>query len=71
MFNLKSWLNLAINPQDYIWIDAILLKETPKAIQILFDDKRIWLPKAWIVQIKRNKEAISIKIFQYYWAKKA
>jgi len=69
MFNLKSWLNRATNPQEYIWIEAILIKEAPKAIQILFDDKRIWLPKAWILRIKQNKEAISIRISQYHWGK--
>jgi len=79
MFNLKHWLNLATNPQEYIWIEAILIKETPKAILIMFDSQKIWLPQAWILRIKRSKhrhceprrgEAISIKISQYHWAKK-
>jgi len=82
MFNLKHWLNLAANPQDYLWIEAILIKETKKAILIEFDGRKIWLPKAWILRIKRNNlrhyeprrgEAISIKIkiSQYHWAKSA
>ena len=55
MFNLTHWLNYASNYQDYLWIKALLIKETPKAILIEFDNRQIWLPKAWIVSIKRNK----------------
>jgi len=69
MFNLKSWLNFVLNPRGYVWIDALLIKETPKAILIEFDGKQAWLPKAWILQIKRNRRAISIKISQFHWAK--
>jgi len=71
MFNLKHWLNLVINFQEYIWIKALLVKETPKAILIVFDGKKKWLPKARILKIRRDKEVISIKISQYHWAKKA
>ena len=84
MFNLKHWLNLATNPQTYIWIEALLIKETPKALLIEFDGKQIWLPKAWIIKIRRNvvaqfigqkipplrNAAISVKISQYHWGKK-
>ncbi|MBL7132449.1 MAG: hypothetical protein ISS45_13825 [Candidatus Omnitrophica bacterium] len=72
MFNLKYWLNLAINPQDYIWIEATLIKETSKAILIEFDNKEIWFPKAWIMRINRNKDnsSLRIEISQYHWAKK-
>ena len=70
MFNLKSWLNRATNPQEYIWVEAILIKETPKAILIEFDGKQIWLPKAWILRIKRKPDVIRIKISQYHWTKK-
>jgi len=44
-----------LNPKAYIWIDAILIKETAKAILIEFDGQEIWLPKACITKIKRNK----------------
>jgi hypothetical protein len=54
MFNLKYWLNLTINPQTYIWIEALLIKETPKAILIEFDGKEIWLPRVWIKTIERR-----------------
>ena len=71
MFNLKHWLNLATNPQDYLWIEALLIKETPKAILIEFDGKQTWLPKAWIVKVGRNEAHNVIKIYisQYFWAK--
>jgi len=64
-----------LNPKVYLWIDVILIKETPKAILIEFDGKKTWLPKAWVVKIKSNRhcersEAISIKISEYHWAKK-
>ena len=50
----------------------MLLKETPKAILIMFDDKEAWLPKAWIVRIKpyKHSKAIKIKISEYHWSKK-
>ncbi len=72
MFGLKFWLNLATNPQEYIWIKTQLIKESPKAILIEFDGKQIWLPKGWIVNIKRNKgnSSLGIKISLYHWAKR-
>ena len=59
-------------PKRYIWIDVILVKETPKAILIMFDDKEAWFPKAWIIRIKlcRHSKAAKIKISEYHWAKK-
>ena len=83
MFSLKYLLNPPYGFHEYIWLDVLFIKETPKAILIMFDDRKIWLPKVWIVGIKRSKdrfhpslrgaegaEAISIKISQYNWAKK-
>lgn len=72
MFSLRRWLKYTLNPPEYIWIKAILLKETRKAILIEFDGKQIWLPKVWILRIKRIQcnPTISIKISQYHWAKK-
>lgn len=69
------------NPHAYLWVDVILIKETPKAILIMFDGRKEWLPKAWIVKIKRSRnksrhcearsaKAISIKVSEYHWAKK-
>jgi len=72
-FNLKSIPSRLYGLYDYIWIDCTLIRETQKAILIDFDDKKIWLPKVWIVKIKRDKSGYitSIRISQYNWAKKA
>ncbi|MBU4312524.1 MAG: hypothetical protein KJ706_07380, partial [Candidatus Omnitrophica bacterium] len=51
-----------LNPKAYLWIDATLIKETPKAILIEFDGKKIWLPKAWIVKRKLSKHNNTAKI---------
>jgi len=65
-------LRNAMYPQRYIWMEVILLKETPKAILIMFDGRKEWLPKAWIWGIKESKDrtTIKIKISQYHWARK-
>ena len=54
MFNLKSILSAPYGFYDYIWIDCTLIRETPKAILIDFDNRKIWLPKVWVVE-KRNR----------------
>lgn len=73
MFSPRYLMNLAIGLHIYIWIDVLLIKETPKAMLIMFDGTKIWLPKAWIVRIKRDRhrKTISIKISEYHWAKKS
>jgi hypothetical protein len=71
VFSLAYWLKWAINPPEYVWIKAILLKETRKAILISFDDRQIWLPRAWIKGIKGYSSGISIKISLWHWGKKA
>ncbi len=76
MFNLKSVLSRPYGYYDYIWIDCILIRETQKAILIDFDDRKIWLPKAWVVRTKnarvgKNHVTISIRISLYNWTKKA
>ena len=80
MFTLKRLLFPPVGFHNYFWIKATLLKETPKAILIMFDNQKHWLPKAWIAKIKRTPsplrtpklqgEAIYIKISEYYWSKK-
>lgn len=47
MFLLKYLLR---PKNDYIWINCILIKETPKAMLIEFDNREIWLPKVWIIK---------------------
>jgi len=68
-----------IYPKSYIWQDVLLLKETAKAILIMFDGKKAWFPKAWAIKIRwakrceearRADAAISIKISEYHWHKK-
>ena len=76
MFSSRWLLNLAVGFHSHIWVDTLLIKETKKAILIMFDDREIWLPKVWIKKIKHNRycersEAISIKISEYHWAKKS
>jgi hypothetical protein len=75
MFNLKSMLSCPYGYYDYIWVDVLLVHETCKAILIAFDGKKAWLPKAWILRIKKYRncktsKAASIKISLYHWSKK-
>ena len=77
MISSRWLLNLAVGFHTYIWVDVFLIKETPRAILIMFDNRKIWIPKAWIVKINRkchcearSAKAISIKISEYHWAKK-
>ena len=67
-----SLLNLAVRSHTYIWVDVFLIKETPKAILIMFDDRKIWLPKTWIKKIKHSRhcKVISIRILEHCWTKK-
>ena len=70
MINL---LKTVLYPKTYIWIDVFLIKETPKAILIMFDGRKIWLPKAWIIKIIKDQHAnaAKIKISEYLWAQKS
>jgi len=75
MFNIWSLLRTPEGYYDYVWVNVLLIRETRKAILIEFDSRRAWLPKVWILRIKRGchcerSETISIKIAIYLWAKK-
>ncbi|MFH1338700.1 MAG: hypothetical protein ABIH40_02500 [Candidatus Omnitrophota bacterium] len=72
MFNLRHLLNAPVGFYTYIWQDVFLIKETPKAILIMFGDQKTWFPKVWILRIKKEKKKniIKIKISLYHWAKK-
>jgi len=60
-----------LNEESYIWIDVLFIRETEKAILIMFDGSKVWIPKAWIVDAKKaNKETMKIKISEYHWALK-
>lgn len=82
MIRIRNLIRFILEPRIYLWVDVILVRETQKAILIIFDGRKVWIPKAWIYRIKRTKvrhviasppkagEAISIKISDYHWAKK-
>ena len=54
MFGMMHLIKSAIYHKTYLWINVLLIKKTPKAILIEFDGVKAWLPKVWIVRIKRN-----------------
>ena len=55
MFSLKYLLNPPYGFYEYVWLNVLLIRESPKAILIMFDGRKIWLPKAWIIKIKRPR----------------
>ena len=72
MIRMRVVIMAILEPKRYIWADVTLIRETPKAILIIFDGRKAWIPKAWIARIKRNGgRSIEIKISEYHWAKKA
>lgn len=56
MFSLKQLIGY-YGHSEYIWVDALLITETEKAILVMFDGRKHWLPKAWIAKIKRRNNA--------------
>ena len=82
MIRIRSLIRVMLESRTYLWANVVFVRETPKAILITFDGRKVWIPKAWIYHIKRNKghrvianpakrgEAISIKISDYHWSKK-
>ena len=81
---IRPWalIRYMLEPKKHLWMDVFWVRETPKAILIIFDGRGVWIPNIWLCRIKRNKshyviasppkagEAISIKISEYHWAKK-
>jgi len=71
MIRVRSLIKCMLEHKTYLWIDVILVRETPKAILIIFDGQKVWIPKAWVARVKRKKDGfIKIKISDYHWAKK-
>lgn len=82
MITTRFVIESMLKPKKHLWIDVFRVKETSKAILVIFDGRKIWLPKSWISRIRRKichyviagptetGEAISIKILDYHWAKK-
>ncbi len=74
MLSLK-WLLFGppVGYYNYLTIEVTLIKETPKAICINFDGQKAWLPKAWILSIKRPQPSVNhiqLRISEYHWIKK-
>jgi hypothetical protein len=79
---MRSVIEFILEPKKYLWIDVFWVWETSRAILIIFDGCKIWLPKSWICRIKYKKchrvianptelgEAVCIKISEYSWARK-
>ncbi|MCK4860076.1 MAG: hypothetical protein KAS87_05920 [Candidatus Omnitrophica bacterium] len=69
---IKYLINFPFGFFDYVWVDVVIARETPKAILVIFDNKKVWLPKAWIIKIKRDKGSnkTRIKLSEYHWTKK-
>ena len=82
MIRMRRLIISILDPKTYLWVDVVFVRETPKAILIIFAGRKAWIPKAWICRSKCKKghrviaspakrgEAISIKISDYDWAKK-
>ena len=71
MIRIRSLIRFVLERRTYLWIDVILVRETSKAILIIFDGRKEWIPKAWIAHLKRKRDrSIKIKIFEYHWSKK-
>ena len=71
MIRVWTLVKFLLVPRTYIWVNITFVRETPKAILILFDGRKAWFPKAWIARLKRNVDgSIKIKISEYHWAKK-
>jgi len=60
MISMRNLIKFALENRSHVWIDVILVKETPKVILIIFDDRKVWIPKAWLCRIKRNKSFYAI-----------
>lgn len=55
MISMRNLIKFVLEDRSYLWIDVVLIKEAPKAILIMFDGRKTWIPKAWLCRIKRNK----------------
>ncbi len=56
MIRIRALMKAILEPNRYIWMDIILIRETPRAILIIFDGKKAWIPKAEICNIKHKKD---------------
>lgn len=71
MIRMRRLMRFMLEPRAYLWVDVVIVRETPKAILIIFDSREAWIPKAWIVRVKRGRnKCIKIKILEYNWDRK-
>lgn len=71
MIRMWSLVRFVLEPRTYLWVDVDLVRETPKAILIIFDGRKAWIPKVWIARIEQTGGvSIKIKISECYWANK-
>jgi len=62
-------LKKALCPERYIWMEVTLIHETPKAILVMFDNRKAWIPNAWIIKHKQTRAGfMKIKISESRWA---
>lgn len=61
MIRMWSLIKFALEPRTYLWVDVVFIRETPKAILIIFNGRKAWIPKAWIARTKQG-EGRTIKI---------
>ena len=70
MLSLKSLLSLPYGYYSYIWVDVTLIKETPKAIFIDFDNRKAGYLRRGYLKLKKRVKSIFLKeIFNFFLAK--
>jgi len=71
MIRPSALVRCMLEPKKHLWIDVFWIRETPKAVLVIFDGRKAWIPKVWIVRTKRGRgRSIRIKISDYHWANK-
>ncbi len=71
MIRIWALIRYVVEPKKHLWMNVFWVRETPKAILIIFDGRKAWIPKAWIARIEQTGcISIKIKISEYHWAKK-
>jgi len=67
------WMSWRCNPykRSYFWVGVKLVRETRRAVLVRFDERWVWIPKAWILGRRRTSgDEMRIKVSEYDWAKK-
>ena len=57
MISSRWLLNLAVGRKNYIWVNITVIRKSQKAALIMFDKRKVWLPRSWIVRIKRDRQS--------------